>query len=349
MDLGNTQVTITGSNFKHSHDLKCNFGPYAVAAEYVNSGEIKCTAPRYKLKTSESGKRVSFWISGGGEISSSKDFLYYATLLASDLASNSVKAFDLHHGRFKREIIAPGSGGLTSPQGIAIGSDDRIYVASANDKILKYSANGLSEGVFAELPKNCGPKDILFGPDTNLFVACSLLNRVIALNANSGQMLGIAAQGGGLSQPHGIAFGPGNTLYVVSGGNHKLLRYAQGGYFQGAVAKLGDANKDVNFYNGRIFLSGGASHSHSVLVFENGRLTQHAAHLNLHQPSGIHFDSGKLYVASRGHIVRFSDKGEFQVELKTGRNSHLEVSFMTSSAREVARRGRGPGGRHDEL
>ena len=73
------------------------------------------------------------------------------------------------------------------------------------------------------------------GPDGNWFVACSHINMVLAFNAKSGQQLGVAARGGGLKMPTGLAFAPGNILYVVSAGSNSVLQYAQGGYFRGAV------------------------------------------------------------------------------------------------------------------
>jgi len=207
------------------------------------------------------------WLSGGGEISSSQEFLYHSTLLVSDDANDSVHLFDSHHGHFSKTLIKPGAGGLKSPQGIQFGSDNNIYVASAGtNQILKFNVNGQALGVFSELPKTCYPTDIVFGPDSNLFVSCTGMGKVIALNANSGQQLGTAAQGGGLSQPMGITFGPGNTLYVVSMGTNQIMRYAQGGYFQGTVARTEDRGSGIAMNGGFLYLTGGHSVENAVLV-----------------------------------------------------------------------------------
>merc|ERR1711924_224453 len=94
-----------------------------------------------------------------------------------------------------------------------------------------------------------------------------------------------------------------------------------GGYFQGAVTKLGDAGKDVAFQGGRIFLSGGTSHQHSIVSFTDGRIMQHAHSFQLKHPTGIHFDSGKLYAASADQVLKFSERGEFRTAMKVGKSS----------------------------
>jgi len=345
--LGGAVVTVRGSNFKQSQDLRCNFGGKNVLAEYLTSNEVKCTVPAWKIAATQSGRKLSFWISGSAEISNNVEITYHSTLLVSDVDNNCVHAFDSHHGVFAGTLIPSGSGGLQAPQGIQIGNDNNIYVASGTNQVLKYNTMGQSLGVFAELPKGCAPSDIVFGPDTNLFVACRHLNKVIAFNAHSGQQLGVAAQGGGLSRPTGIAFGPGNTLYVVSSGSNKLLRFAQGGYFQGAVQKLVDEGKDVAFYDGKIFLSGGASHNNAILTVVEQKLHTFAESFQLREPVGIVFDGSSMFVASSQHIVRFNNNGGYISSMKAGRKTKMRPSFMTSSPRESRRAGGGR--RHDEL
>lgn len=345
-DIGGVPVIVNGNNFVDKPDLRCNFGSRSIVAEFVSSTQVRCAAPQHKLKTEETGLPVNFWLSGGGEVSTNQEFLFHATLLVSDVKNNAVHAFDAHNGGFSKTIIASGSGGLSNPQGIQFSDDMSIFVASAgSNQILKYNSNGHSLGVFTELPKNCGPRDILFGPDSNLFVACSQLNKVIAFNANSGQQLGIAAQGGGLAQPTAIAFGPGNTLYVISSGSHKLLRYAQGGYFQGAVQKLESAS-DVAFFKGNIFTVGGGD-EHSVQMLSGGSFVHYVESDQLRQSAGMVFDvAGELYVAANNRILRFTNRGQYSSSMKAGVD--MQASFMAISPRETKRLGGGSGG-HNEL
>ena len=60
------------------------------------------------------------------------------------------------------------------------------------------------------------PKDLVLGPDGNVYVASSGTNSVIRYTP-TGQLLGtfVAAGSGGLSSPYGLAFGPDGNLYVT--------------------------------------------------------------------------------------------------------------------------------------
>jgi DNA-binding beta-propeller fold protein YncE len=70
------------------------------------------------------------------------------------------------------------------------------------------------------------PKDLVLGPDGNVYVASSGTNSVIRYTP-SGQLLGtfVAAGSGGLSNPYGLAFGPDGNLYVDSAGTNAIYEY----------------------------------------------------------------------------------------------------------------------------
>src|SRR5262249_58595748 len=89
-------------------------------------------------------------------------------------------------------FIAAGSGGLSTPSSMILGSDGYLYVAANG------SANGSS---------------------------------VLRYNATTGQFVStfVTEGSGGLSNPGvqaiGMAFGPDGNLYVVSGGTNQVLEY----------------------------------------------------------------------------------------------------------------------------
>jgi sugar lactone lactonase YvrE len=72
-----------------------------------------------------------------------------------------------------------------------------------------------------------GPKDLVQGPDGNVYVVSSGTNSVIRYTP-SGQLLGtfVTAGSGGLSNPYGLAFGPDGNLYVDSSGTSAVYEYS---------------------------------------------------------------------------------------------------------------------------
>lgn len=70
------------------------------------------------------------------------------------------------------------------------------------------------------------PKDLVIGPDGNVYVASAGTNSVIRYTP-SGQLLGTFVTGGsgGLSNPRAVAFGPDGNLYVSSVTNNNILEY----------------------------------------------------------------------------------------------------------------------------
>jgi sugar lactone lactonase YvrE len=71
------------------------------------------------------------------------------------------------------------------------------------------------------------PRDLVLGPDGNVYVASSGTSSVIRYNA-TGQLLGtfVAAGSGGLNAPFGLAFGSDGNLYVGSEGTNAIYEYS---------------------------------------------------------------------------------------------------------------------------
>jgi outer membrane protein assembly factor BamB len=329
-------ITVIGKGFTPHQDLRCNFGTVSSSAEYVSSEKVTCKSAPSKLLNTETGRRVRFYLSGGGEISTDHSFTFVATLLVSDVHNHAVHMFNAYHASFMQTIIKSKEGGLEKPEGVAWGADGHIYVASSgNDQIIKFNAgNGQFIGIFAKLTPGCTAKGMVFGPDGNLFVACSTLNKVFAYNSQSGQLLGVAAQGGGLSRPCGIAFGRGSTLFVLSAGSRSVLSFAQGGYFQGSAFKATDARTGIAFHDGDLYVIGGSESQYPVLRVRSGTGQQHTHSHQLVQPVDLVFDNaGTMFVSSSAKIVRINSKtGQAKGGFKGPAN--MQAGFMSLSRRD---------------
>lgn len=73
-------------------------------------------------------------------------------VLVTSEAADSVRKYDAATGLLIGNFVAPGSGGLDTPIGMAFGPDGNLYVTSStNDKVLRYDGTtGAFLGVFLE-------------------------------------------------------------------------------------------------------------------------------------------------------------------------------------------------------
>jgi DNA-binding beta-propeller fold protein YncE len=121
------------------------------------------------------------------------------------------------------------------------------------------------------------PKDLVVGPDSNIYVASATTNSVIRYDGSTGQLIGtfVASGSGGLGDPYGLAFGPDGNLYVASRGTSA-------------------GTNSIYCYNGTT----GAFISTFVSAGSGG----------LNDPTGLVFGAdGNLYVSSHnsGSVMRY--------------------------------------------
>jgi hypothetical protein len=177
------------------------------------------------------------------------------SILVADASTGNVLQFDAGTGApvGGGTLVAGGTGGLTSPTGMALGPDGNLYVASAADSsVLEFSLQGTPLGTFVAggsgglqvVTTGAGglsaPTGLVFGPDGNLYVASQGSSSVLAYDGNTGQFLEtfVPAGAGGLSSPTSLLFQTGGDPLVASG-TGEVLEYDSGGNFLGALMPTG--------------------------------------------------------------------------------------------------------------
>src|SRR5207248_1430164 len=89
-------------------------------------------------------------------------------LFVSSPNDKDVVRFNGKTGAFRSVFVAPGSGGLQTPEGLAFGPDGNLFVADqAGNRILRYDGvTGAFLGVFTPSlqPELENPRDLVFGP-----------------------------------------------------------------------------------------------------------------------------------------------------------------------------------------
>jgi hypothetical protein len=89
------------------------------------------------------------------------------------------------------------------------------------------------------------PQQTALGPDGSYWVADTLHNRVIHLNA-AGAVLGTFTNGGAMKTPQGIAMDAEGNLYVSDAGNNAVEKYNQSGNLIATLATQGSGATNVS-------------------------------------------------------------------------------------------------------
>ncbi len=148
---------------------------------------------------------------------------------AAPLSPGRVLRFNTQTGAFLGEFVGPGSGGLKTPNSLAL-LGAHVYVTDASsNNVLRYTK---ATGAFVDVFVSAGsgglnrPRDLIFS-GANLLVASEETDQVLRYNATTGNFVGVfvSAGSGGLDKPQGMTLGPDGHLYVSSAGTNQLLRY----------------------------------------------------------------------------------------------------------------------------
>ncbi len=135
---------------------------------------------------------------------------------------DEVRRYNDATGAFIDVFVAPGSGGLDQPYGLAFGPDGHLYVASfTNHEVLRYDgASGAFLGTFVS-PGSGGlntPEQIVFGPDGHLYVTSFATDNILRYDGNNGAFIDtyVSAGNGSFASPVFTTFLPNHQVMVNS-------------------------------------------------------------------------------------------------------------------------------------
>ena len=151
-------------------------------------------------------------------------------LLVTSRNTNNVLRYDGVTGIFIDKFVTAGSGGLSSPVGMAIGSDGNLYVTSHNQEgslVLRYNGQtGSFIDIFCSPIRNTAPyAGLIFGPDENLYAATESYFNAYRFDGQTGAFIDEFLHGGNNIASVGMTFGIDGDFYVSNAKNKSIDRY----------------------------------------------------------------------------------------------------------------------------
>ncbi len=294
---------VSGAPSGHFNPL--TFGPDGNIYTAVGTGAGYNTVQRFDgssgafLDTFIKNDNADHPINGVRDIIFRENYVYVASAY-----THEVLRYDAITGAFVDVFVLAGAGGIAHPDGMFFGPDSNndgvaeLYVTGwTSHNIVRYDgATGQPLGTF--VTPGSGGLSYPFAMaqrGTELFVTSAGTNRILKYNVNTGAYLGVAASGNGLDYPRGITFGSDNLMYVSSGNNDRIMRFAATGAFVDDYVPAGAGGMD--------------------------------------NPRALRFRDGDLYVTTTGNneIMRFGAASEavFTVSLSQASNSTITIDFTT--------------------
>jgi len=172
-------------------------------------------------------------------------------LYVSSNDNNEVLVYNGSTGAFLKVFaVGPNLG----PRGITFRNGDLFLASETLNEVLYYSlSSGAMIGVFAKDPAISAPREIIFGPDGNLYMSMvasdATTNAVLQFSGTTGVLIKVFANAN-MNYPRGLAFGPDGNLYVANADDNNVVRYNG---TTGAYIDVFSNGGDQNFTSGVAF------------------------------------------------------------------------------------------------
>lgn len=260
-------------------------------------------------------------------------------MLVCSLLSDEVLRFDGTTGALEGVFA---SGPIDGPQGITVGPDGNVYVASEySGNITKWSPTGAFLGEF--VPPMAGWEDLEFGPDGNLYAIAHFgmpEGPISKFDGTTGAYLGQWGFGGGMHHQHGLTFGPDGALYYGRVDVPAVTRIeSASGFVTGDIVTgpLIGGLFDMVFHDGFLYTNDhilGGVHKFDPTT---------GAYLGDFVPPlgptwGMKFhDDGLFYVSTGGSVLRYDGvTGAFHDEFASGIGGAAGIAFVPDAVPEPA-------------
>ncbi len=165
---------------------------------------------------------------GGGTATTGGEVPRKPMFLVANSRGDDVLRYEQDTGAFVDAFIPKGTGGLFHPDGMTLGPEGDLYIASGdtpeNSAILRFdSSTGAFYGAFAKDGGLHRPYGLAFGPDGRLYVASFLTDQILRYDEKTGNFIDVFKTGngmpGGMNGPNALLFGPDEKLYVTTQGS----------------------------------------------------------------------------------------------------------------------------------